>query len=32
MVWLSGNASPALHALLTVVTEVAAATDFTESG
>ena len=32
MVWLSGNSSPALHALLNVVTEVAASTDFTASG
>jgi DNA-binding transcriptional LysR family regulator len=32
MVWLSGNTSPALHALLDVVTEVAASTDLTESG
>jgi DNA-binding transcriptional LysR family regulator len=32
MVWLSGNTSPAVHALLDVVTEVAASTDFTESG
>jgi DNA-binding transcriptional LysR family regulator len=32
MVWLSGNTSPALHALLDVVTEVAATTDLTESG
>ena len=32
MVWLSGNTSPALHALLDVATEVAASTDLTESG
>jgi DNA-binding transcriptional LysR family regulator len=32
MVWLPGNTSPALHALLDVVTEVAASTDLTESG
>jgi DNA-binding transcriptional LysR family regulator len=32
MVWLAGNSSPALHALLDVVTEVAASTDLTESG
>jgi DNA-binding transcriptional LysR family regulator len=32
MVWLSGNTSPALHAVLDVVTEVAASTDLTESG
>ncbi|WNO70543.1 LysR family transcriptional regulator [Streptomyces sp. AM8-1-1] len=32
MVWLSGNDSPALHRLLDVVTEMAAATDFTRSG
>jgi DNA-binding transcriptional LysR family regulator len=32
MVWMAGNTSPALHALLDVVTEVAAATDLTESG
>ncbi|WP_433281119.1 LysR family transcriptional regulator [Pseudonocardia xinjiangensis] len=32
MVWIAGNTSPALHALLDVVTEVAAATDLTESG
>jgi DNA-binding transcriptional LysR family regulator len=32
MVWLSDNTSPALHALLDVVTEVAASTDLTESG
>ena len=32
MVWLSGNSSPALHSLLNVVTDVAASTDFTESG
>ncbi|MFI6085766.1 LysR substrate-binding domain-containing protein [Streptomyces sp. NPDC051217] len=32
MVWLSGNTSPALHGLLDVVTELAAATDFTKSG
>ncbi|MCI2424408.1 hypothetical protein MOQ72_44205, partial [Saccharopolyspora sp. K220] len=32
MVWLASNTSPALHALLDVVTEVAASTDFTESG
>ncbi|WP_049569543.1 LysR family transcriptional regulator [Streptomyces sp. SBT349] len=32
MVWLSGNASPALHGLLDVVTGMAAATDLTEFG
>ncbi|GAA1330733.1 LysR family transcriptional regulator [Pseudonocardia xinjiangensis] len=32
MAWMAGNTSPALHALLDVVTEVAAATDLTESG
>jgi DNA-binding transcriptional LysR family regulator len=32
MVWMAGNTSPALHTLLDVVTEVAAATDLTESG
>jgi hypothetical protein len=32
MVWLTGNSSPALHALLDVVTEVAASTDLTASG
>jgi DNA-binding transcriptional LysR family regulator len=32
MVWLTGNSSPALHALLDVVTGVAASTDLTESG
>jgi DNA-binding transcriptional LysR family regulator len=32
MVWLSGDASPALHGLLDVVTELAASTDLTESG
>jgi DNA-binding transcriptional LysR family regulator len=32
MVWLPGNTSPALHGLLDVVTEMAGATDFTESG
>lgn len=32
MVWSAGNASPALHGLLDVVTELAASTDLTESG
>jgi DNA-binding transcriptional LysR family regulator len=32
MVWLSSNTSPALRALLDVVTEMAASTDLTESG
>lgn len=32
MVWLPSNTSPAVHALLNVVTEVAATTDLTESG
>ncbi|QRP50328.1 LysR family transcriptional regulator [Amycolatopsis sp. FDAARGOS 1241] len=32
MVWLSGNNSAALRALLDVVTEVAASTDFTQAG
>ncbi|MEV4603024.1 LysR family transcriptional regulator [Amycolatopsis sp. NPDC049253] len=32
MVWLAGNDSAALHALLDVVTDVAASTDFAEAG
>ncbi|MEU8632116.1 LysR family transcriptional regulator [Amycolatopsis sp. NPDC048633] len=32
LVWSAGNDSAALHSLLDVVTEVAASTDFTESG
>ncbi|MEU4669683.1 LysR substrate-binding domain-containing protein [Amycolatopsis sp. NPDC023774] len=32
MVWLEGNDSAALHALLDVVTDVAASTDFAEAG
>jgi DNA-binding transcriptional LysR family regulator len=32
MVWVSGNTSPALHGLLDVVTELAAATDLTALG
>ncbi|WIX75469.1 LysR substrate-binding domain-containing protein [Amycolatopsis carbonis] len=32
MVWLAGNDSAALHALLDVVTDIALSTDFTEAG